>query len=237
MAFNFVNKPGYKRFMGILYGWGASIVILGALFKINHYPGANIMLILGMGTEAIIFFFSAFDLPRKTPAAPAQEAVQGSVSGVVVMGGGIPAEGGIASVPSPGSEMPTAPIQGGSNSPAGPVIIGGGTSSGPAVVPQPVNTEMDEATQAYVEKLKETTDILARFTAQAESFAQNAGQMSDLGRNLAGINAMYEMQLRSASAQMNAIDQVHEQTRKMAKQIEELNAVYARMLEAVQVKA
>ena len=79
--------------------------------------------------------------------------------------------------------------------------------------------------------------MLARFTAQAESFAQNAGQMSDLGRNLAGINAMYEMQLRSASAQMNAVDQVHEQTRKMAKQIEELNAVYARMLEAVQVKA
>ena len=64
MAFNFVNKPGYKRFMGILYGWGASIVILGALFKINHYPGANIMLILGMGTEAIIFFFSAFEKPH-----------------------------------------------------------------------------------------------------------------------------------------------------------------------------
>lgn len=44
-----------------LYGWGASVVILGALFKINHYPGANYMLIAGMGTEAIIFFFSAFE--------------------------------------------------------------------------------------------------------------------------------------------------------------------------------
>ena len=47
--------------MAKLYGWGASVVILGALFKINHYPGANYMLIAGMGTEAIIFFFSAFE--------------------------------------------------------------------------------------------------------------------------------------------------------------------------------
>ena len=63
-----------------------------------------------------------------------------------------------------------------------------------------------------------------------------AEQMSALNRNLAGINAIYEMQLRSASTQINTIDQVHEQTRKMARQIEELNAVYARMLQAVQVK-
>ena len=61
-------------------------------------------------------------------------------------------------------------------------------------------------------------------------------EMSALNRNLAGINAIYEMQLRSASTQINTIDQVHEQTRKMARQIEELNAVYARMLQAVQVK-
>ncbi|MBR5919808.1 MAG: gliding motility protein GldL [Bacteroidales bacterium] len=47
--------------MAKLYGWGASIVIIGALFKILHLPGANIMLILGMGIEAIIFFFSAFE--------------------------------------------------------------------------------------------------------------------------------------------------------------------------------
>ncbi len=58
---NLVKSKGYKNFMSKLYGWGASVVILGALFKINHYPGANLMLICGMGTEAIIFFFSAFE--------------------------------------------------------------------------------------------------------------------------------------------------------------------------------
>ncbi|MHC1708463.1 MAG: gliding motility protein GldL [Bacteroidales bacterium] len=53
--------------MSKLYGWGASVVILGALFKINHYPGANLMLIFGLGTEALIFFFSGFEPPYVEP--------------------------------------------------------------------------------------------------------------------------------------------------------------------------
>ena len=56
-----VRSKGYKNFMAKLYGWGASVVILGALFKIMHYPGAGVMLLMGMGTEAIIFFMSAFE--------------------------------------------------------------------------------------------------------------------------------------------------------------------------------
>lgn len=51
----------YKAMMPKLYGWGAALVILGALFKIEHFPGASIMLIIGLSTEAIIFFFSAFE--------------------------------------------------------------------------------------------------------------------------------------------------------------------------------
>ena len=56
-----VRTNGYKNFMAKLYGWGAAVVILGALFKILHWPGANIMLMAGMFTESIIFFFSAFE--------------------------------------------------------------------------------------------------------------------------------------------------------------------------------
>lgn len=56
-----VTSKKWKNFMKYLYGWGASVVILGALFKILHLPGATIMLFAGMGTEAIIFFFSAFE--------------------------------------------------------------------------------------------------------------------------------------------------------------------------------
>lgn len=60
MANFFESKRG-KRFMAMAYGIGAAIVILGALFKILHLPGADFMLILGMGTEAAIFFISAFE--------------------------------------------------------------------------------------------------------------------------------------------------------------------------------
>lgn len=62
-----VRTRGYRNFMSKLYGWGASVVIIGALFKINHYTGADIMLILGLGTESIIFFFSAFEPPHVEP--------------------------------------------------------------------------------------------------------------------------------------------------------------------------
>ena len=62
-----VRSRWFRNFMAKLYGWGASVVILGALFKINHYTGADIMLIIGLGTEAIIFFFSAFEPPHVEP--------------------------------------------------------------------------------------------------------------------------------------------------------------------------
>jgi len=63
-------KPGsknWKKFMAKLYGWGASVVIIGALFKIQHYPYAGLLLIIGLGTEALIFFFSAFEPVHEDP--------------------------------------------------------------------------------------------------------------------------------------------------------------------------
>ncbi len=56
-----VESSGWKKFMAKLYGWGASIVIIGALFKIQHWKGSGLFLTLGLCTEAIIFFFSAFE--------------------------------------------------------------------------------------------------------------------------------------------------------------------------------
>ena len=55
----------FKMFIARLYGWGASIVIIGALFKIQHYKGAGFALVLGLSTEAVIFFFSAFEPPHE----------------------------------------------------------------------------------------------------------------------------------------------------------------------------
>lgn len=61
------GSKGWKNFMAKLYGWGAAIVIVGALFKIQHWEGASEMLILGLGTEAFIFFMSAFEKPHEEP--------------------------------------------------------------------------------------------------------------------------------------------------------------------------
>jgi hypothetical protein len=65
MALIDVNSKRFKNFMAKLYGWGAAVVILGAMFKILHLPGADLMLVIGLTTEAVIFFFSAFEQPKE----------------------------------------------------------------------------------------------------------------------------------------------------------------------------
>ncbi|MFO7872862.1 MAG: gliding motility protein GldL [Bacteroidales bacterium] len=63
----FARKKAWKTFMSRLYGWGASLVIIGALFKIMHWPGADYALVIGMGVEAVVFFFSAFEHVYEEP--------------------------------------------------------------------------------------------------------------------------------------------------------------------------
>ncbi|MBP5455644.1 MAG: gliding motility protein GldL [Paludibacteraceae bacterium] len=62
---DFLASPKGKKISGVAYGFGASIVIIGALFKIQHYPGAGVMLMVGMGIEAILFALSAVEKPHK----------------------------------------------------------------------------------------------------------------------------------------------------------------------------
>jgi len=62
-----VHTSRWKAFMAKLYGWGASVVIIGALFKIQHYQYAGLLLAVGLVTEAIIFFFSAFEPLKEEP--------------------------------------------------------------------------------------------------------------------------------------------------------------------------
>jgi len=65
--FSFTKTRFYRNFMAKVYGIGAAVVLIGALFKINHYAYADIMLIVGLGTEALIFFFSAWEPPHVEP--------------------------------------------------------------------------------------------------------------------------------------------------------------------------
>lgn len=275
---DFMSSYRGKVILNYVYSWGAAVIIAGTLFKLTHLPGANLMMWIGMGTEVLVFFISAFELPRRdiatpvttggviasggSPLQPGEEeallkaaAQAGNAGGgqavggggVIIVGGGAPMSGVTGAAPQASPIQDTANPQTGTSAGFGPTIQAGTpagfTPTGGAGIPQAgsippagLTAEMETSTQAYIDQLKELTETMARFTAKAENMAQEAEQMSNLGRNLAGINAIYEMQLRSASAQIGTIDQVHEETRKMARQIEELNAVYARMIQALQVK-
>jgi hypothetical protein len=109
-----------------------------------------------------------------------------------------------------------------------------------AVAAQPVSVsahpELDAATSTYVEELKHLTETLSKVSAQNEKLAHDSEEMENLNRTLTGICKVYEMQLKSASAQIGTIDDINEQTKKMAAQIAELNKIYSRMIEAMTAK-
>lgn len=81
----------WKSFMAKLYGFGAAIVIIGAMFKIQHWPGAGPMLVVGLSTEAVIFFFSAFEKPHEDPD---WSLVYPELAGIPGEGGGGHGHGG-----------------------------------------------------------------------------------------------------------------------------------------------
>ena len=95
--------------------------------------------------------------------------------------------------------------------------------------------EVEDAIEAYVDQLSQLTEVLGKVREQASRMTQDSEEMVNLNRTLTGINTIYEMQLKSISQQVGTIDQINEQTRRMASHIEELNGVYARMIEALTV--
>ena len=92
-----------------------------------------------------------------------------------------------------------------------------------------------EAQGDYVENLKRLNETLAKVEEQSMRLTRDSEEMENLNRTLTGISKVYEMQLKGASAQIGTIDEINEQTRKLAQQIAELNKIYARMIEAMTV--
>jgi len=247
------SVPG-QTFLNYAYSWGASIVILGTLFKLTHLPGANFFLFLGMGTEVFVFFLAAFDRPfdKTTDGMPLDlhvdeenptVAVSGATGGVagggtVIIGGGATAAGtSVGDVIGNGDEA--------ARGEGRPVRLGGGVVGGGAVVagvpagaqvPTEMAEELKDATSNYVDELNRLTEMLQKVSEQSQRLTRDSEEMENLNRTLTGISRVYEMQLKSASAQISTIDEINEQTRHMAEQIVELNKIYARMIEAMQVR-
>jgi len=221
------SVPG-QTFLNYAYSWGASIVILGTLFKLTHLPGANFFLFLGMGTEVFVFFLSAFDRPFDKTADgmnldvhPNIDEQKGSATGV--------------DVPSAGGSAPVVDSKAIAAVSSSVISVSGGSYSAPSALPQ-MTPELEVATANYVEELKRLTEMLSRVSEQTDKLAHDSEEMENLNRTLTGICKVYELQLKSASSQIGTIDDINEQTRKMAAQIADLNKIYARMIEAMTAK-
>lgn len=307
------SVPG-QTFLNYAYSWGASIVILGALFKLTHLPGGNFMLFMGMGTEVVVFFLSAFDRPfdkdeigkelphdyetdeeiaarlgltdddeeaddtdedtiedttadeavsqpAAQPAAAAVQPVAQGMSGVVFVGGGAAA--------APSAAATSATVDGGGN--AAPETAGATPNAAEAAQAaiaaatpagaQPfdaeakrlaeiirlandellrraqavLSPEMEEATQAYIAKLRTLADTFTKVDEQSARLAHDSEEMAQLNRTLTAINKTYDLHFQSISKQVGTIEQINEETRQLAKRIEELNGVYRRMIDAMAV--
>ena len=288
------SVPG-QTFLNYAYSWGASIVILGTLFKLTHLPGANFFLFLGMGTEVFVFFISAFDRPfdkttngmdldlhvgdeqlsgvvvngesNLVQSGPTvigggggsvidgEGTVIGGGEGTIIGGGGTIVGGGGGTIVIGGGSGAVSPTASDSQSDdlelsvrqgqtESPVIIGGGggiVGGGAVVAPQqpetlPMGEELKEATSNYIDELNRLTEMLTQVSEQSKRLTRDSEEMENLNRTLTGISRVYEMQLKSVGTQSATIDEVNEQTKKLAAQLQELNEVYTKMVEALKMK-
>lgn len=234
---DFMDTPRGKTILNYAYSWGAAIVILGTLFKLTHLEGANLMLFVGMGTEVLVFFFSAFERPYEIAE---EEDEPKSVSGTyaqtaggqpIIINGPIVAGGAVAGAQTTGEATETVPVQAGTTI-AQPTFEGTVPQQFPVANSENVSN-MDKVTIEYIEQVRALNEAIAQISKQTEALGQNLEEMETLRRNLTGVNAIYEIQLRNASGQLNSLDQINEQTQKMAQQVEELNSLYTRMIEAM----
>ena len=247
-----------QTFLNYAYSWGAAVVIAGALFKLTHIAGADIMLFLGMGTEVIVFILAGFEPQESLDAQElAEEAAEDAAiraqvaalaaaaaarvpagAGTVIIGGNIASsstDSNYANASQPTSQYQADP-QGANIDPG---QLAANIQSAPVFSSAQylgMAPEMQEATRAYVEQLTELTDILQKVAEQSARLTRDSEEMENMNRTLTGINRFYEMQLKSVGTQSATIDEVNDQTKRLAAQLQELNEVYLKMVEALKMK-
>ena len=336
------SVPG-QTFLNYAYSWGAAIVILGALFKLTHLKGGNIMLFVGMGTEAVVFFLAAFDRPfDKTeigkelphdfetdeeieraegltsetvpgatpqpdiaaPAAAAQPLAAAQAAafspqfapaapGCAPQTPVSPAATGVLSesAAAPSTPLPqqpvataqaanettqaaneTAPVAEATAQPtnaaaqpttdtpqtAAPFVAAHyQTAEGQRALEEGaqrlaeivrlandellrrtqavLSPEMEEATEEYIEKLRTLNETLAKVDEQSARLTRDSQEMENLNRTLIGINKVYDLHFASISRQVTTIEEINAQTRDLAAKIEEVNQIYARMVQTLNI--
>lgn len=252
------SVPG-QTFLNYAYSWGASIVILGTLFKLTHLPGANLMMFVGMGTEVIVFFLSAFDRPfdktqdgRELSTHYDMEGEYGgettasaaahNVNAAVYNTNSVASNTNAAAPNANAAAYNINNVENAQNAQGAPVaganIIIGGTSGAQTLdmgtTPE-MASQLADAQTGYLDELKRLTETLQKVSEQSVRLTRDSEEMENLNRTLTGICKVYEMQLKGASQQIGTIDEINEQSRRMAQNIEQLNSIYARMIEAMTV--
>lgn len=336
------SVPG-QTFLNYAYSWGAAIVILGALFKLTHLKGGNIMLFVGMGTEAVVFFLAAFDrpfdkteigkelphdfesdeeieraeglttetapdvaaqpgiaasgtpaqplaaaqaaafAPQWTPAAPGY-APQTSVAAAAT--GALPETAAATVTPLPQQSATIAQAASESTQATNETAqVAEATAQATDAAAQPavdtpqtaapfvaahyqtaegqraleegaqrlaeivrlandellrrtqavLSPEMEEATEEYIEKLRTLNETLAKVDEQSARLTRDSQEMENLNRTLIGINKVYDLHFASISRQVTTIEEINAQTRDLAAKIEEVNQIYARMVQTLNI--
>ncbi len=270
---SFLSSPKGKKMVGYAYGFGAAIVIVGALFKILHLPGASVVLTLGMGTEAILFALSAFEDPHKEyhwetvfpqleggeggailggAAAPAPSKAGNSIDDIANAGGLSQSDAqklneGIRKLSETANQIAdvTAAVSASSNY-ARNMNAASDAIASFAATQASLKTSSDSLFASY----KTVAESMANVASDAEGYMK---EMQGITKNLSAINAGYEMQVKSISAQTEIVESVNsnlnkigsameaasaqteqfkDQATKLTQQVSSLNNVYGNMLNA-----
>ncbi len=221
MALIDVNGKRFKNFMTKLYGLGAAVVIMGALFKILHLKGADLMLIIGLTTEAVIFAISAFEAQPKdydwslvypeldNEPVTEKKSIRKSGGGTVTQ------------------ELDR------------------------MLEEAKIGPELLVSLSAGMRKLSETAASLNTATDAAGATAAYSQQLGAAAKNMEALNALYAVQLENTTSQVDIQNTVMEklsasaqntealagEVTKLSQNLSQLNSVYGNMLAAMNVRS
>ena len=231
-----LQSQGWKKGVAMLYGIGAAVVIIGALFKILHFPGANEMLIVGLGTEAVIFFVSAFEplpheethwswnkvFPQLNEDVEDEEVDLDEMAlaggSAMMMGGG----GGMSNL-GPGLKSTNNALQ---DAELGKLFESLSDSINGLRVNVTNLADISDATVAtndFADKLRSasgkidalnkgyttTVDVMNSFGNSVNDIKAYQGQVQVVTQNLQSLNAVYTLELDDAQKHLNAINKFY----------------------------
>lgn len=245
MSFSkFVQSPGYKKVMGYVYGWGAAVVLLGALFKIQHYQGAGVMLLIGMGAEVFIFFLSAFEPPHEEVdwaiVYPELAGLEPKEPRAVATAGG-----GLEAMLSGDNKIDPAVFEKLNSSLQNLTTTADniGDISKSAISTDKFMNNMAKASESldvFSNSYKDSAENISNsINSLSESYSNTASNLnnftndvmksntefgkniSDMNNNLNSLNSLYEIQIKSANTHMDSTKQIYSGLENVAEELKD----------------